>query len=79
MYGKEAADMYAQRAAAASKTVNVHMKIDTGLGRMGVFAEDSAALAEHARSLGGINIEGIFTHLSHVEDVENDPFTPIPD
>ena len=77
LYGKEAADIYAQRAAAAGKTVDVHMKIDTGLGRIGVFAEDAAALAVYARSLGGINIEGIFTHLSIVEDDEVDPLTDL--
>ncbi len=77
MYGPESAELIAQRAAAANKTVNAHMKIDTGLGRLGVLAEESASLADHARSLGGINIEGIYTHLSQVEDVENDPLTPI--
>ena len=74
-YGAEIAELIAQRAAAANETVNVHMKIDTGLGRLGVLAEEAASLASHARSLGGINIEGIFTHLSIVEDDENDPLT----
>ena len=77
MYGVESADVYAQRAAAAGKSVDVHMKIDTGLGRVGVFAEDAAALAEYARSMGGINIQGIFTHLSIVEDDEYDSLTDL--
>ena len=77
LYGKEAAEMYAQRAAAAGKPVDVHMKIDTGLGRIGVFAEDAAGLAAHVLSLGGIHIEGIFTHLSIVEDDDQDPLTDL--
>ena len=77
LYGKETAEMYAQRAAAAGKQVDVHMKVDTGLGRIGVFAEDAAALAETTQSLGGIHIEGVFTHLSIVEDDENDPLTDL--
>ena len=77
MYGPEISDIFAQRAAAAGGKLNVHMKIDTGLGRLGVLAEDAVSLAEHARSLGGIHIQGIYTHLSQVEDVENDPLTPV--
>lgn len=75
MYGKEIADIYAQRASAAGRSVDVHMKIDTGLGRLGVFAEDAAALGKYAQSLGRINIKGVFTHLSIVEDDEKDPLT----
>lgn len=77
LYGAEIADKIAQRAAAAGETVNVHMKIDTGLGRLGVLAEEAASLADYARSLGGIHIQGVYTHLSQVEDVENDPLTPL--
>lgn len=77
MYGNEIAEMYARRAAAAGLTLNVHMKIDTGLGRLGVLAEEAAALAQHALALGGIHIQGIYTHLSLVEDEENDPLTPL--
>ena len=75
MFSKESAELYAQRAAAAGKMVDVHMKIDTGLGRIGVFAEDAASLGTYAQSLGGINIVGVFTHLSIVEDDAHDPLT----
>ena len=42
----------------------IHIKIDTGMSRLGVLAADAAAFVDEVRSLPGIVIEGIFTHFS---------------
>ena len=77
LYGAEIAEIYAGRAAAAGRDLQVHLKIDTGMGRLGVMAEDAVALADYVRSLGGITIRGAYSHLSMVEDEANDPLTPL--
>lgn len=46
------------------KKANVHIKVDTGLGRIGVMPEDAAGFAREASGIKGLNIEGIFTHLA---------------
>ncbi len=44
--------------------VNVHIKIDTGLGRIGVMPGEAVDFIEEASKVKGIRIEGIFTHLA---------------
>lgn len=51
-------------AVAAGKTVNVHIKIDTGMGRIGIRPEDAGKFAAEVATLPGIRIEGVFSHFS---------------
>ena len=64
LYNYEIADMISARAKLLGKNATVHIKVDTGLGRLGVFAEDALALTRYAMQLGGITIEGIYSHLA---------------
>jgi alanine racemase len=64
LYSHEQAEMIASRAKAMGKNAAVHIKVDTGLGRLGVFAEDTLSLVQAALQLGGITIEGIYSHLA---------------
>lgn len=61
-------------AADRSEALRVHIKVDTGMGRIG-FRWDDAGVQEAARltSLPGIEIEGTFTHFSVAD--EDVPFT----
>lgn len=45
----------------------VHIKIDTGLSRLGIIAEQAAAFIAQVHALSHITINGIFTHLSESE------------
>ena len=47
----------------AKKNKKVHVKIDTGMGRIGVLYEDAFNFVKHIRGLKNISIEGIFTNL----------------
>lgn len=47
----------------AGVTVRVHLKIDTGMARLG-FAPDDAEGAARAAALPGLSAEGIFTHFA---------------
>lgn len=64
----EAAEHIAARARALGLTARVHLKIDTGMGRFGVFPAEAHALASHARGLAGLEIEGIFSHFAKAGD-----------
>ena len=50
-------------AQAADRRVKVHIKVDTGMGRIGVQPEEAVALALDASKMPGLEIEGIFTHF----------------
>ncbi len=51
------------------KTAKVHFKLDTGMSRLGVLAnEESLALLEEIVKLPYIEVEGIFTHFSGADE-----------
>lgn len=54
------------------KKMAVHIKVDTGMGRMGVLPEHLETLVEKVSLLRNIKIEGLCTHLSSVSDGPND-------
>jgi len=60
----EAAEALSAAAAAAGKIVNVHLKIDTGMGRIGIRPEDAGRFAAAVAALPGIYIEGVFSHFA---------------
>jgi alanine racemase len=49
------------------KPVNVHIKVDTGMGRIGVLHQDAEKLVKKIHKLKFINIEGIFTHFAFAD------------
>ena len=51
------------RARTFGRPINVHIKIDTGMGRIGVLHPDAEKLIKKIHNLKFINIEGIFTHF----------------
>lgn len=53
----------------------VHLKIDTGMHRVGARPDDAVRLAVHAAEAGLI-VEGVFTHLA-VADEPRHPFTAL--
>lgn len=57
------------------KKVDVHLKVDTGMGRIGVSSEEASGLADFIQqNCPHINLEGIFTHLP-VSDEADSEFT----
>ena len=46
------------------KTVAVHVKIDTGMGRVGVKAANAMKEIEAIRRVPGIQVTGVYTHLA---------------
>lgn len=67
----------ASRAAADADTVlGVHLKVDTGMHRVGVDPAGAVALAVAIDGDDHLTLEGCFTHLAVADDPE-DPFTDV--
>lgn len=47
----------------------VHIKIDTGMNRIGVSTKDAAEFIKEVQNSEFINLQGIFTHLAMAEDL----------
>ena len=52
----------------------VHVKVDTGMHRVGVAPHDLAALLSEIATLTGLELEGLWSHFA-VADAPDDPFT----
>jgi len=59
--------LFAQRSKAVSSTIKAHLKIDTGMGRLGVLPGEVVDFARQAQVLG-IKVDGIFSHLATAEE-----------
>jgi alanine racemase len=57
-------DAYAAAARAAGKTGRVHLKIDTGMGRLGVRPEHAPGIAARIAAADELAFEGAWTHLA---------------
>ncbi|MYK74413.1 MAG: alanine racemase [Acidimicrobiaceae bacterium] len=61
--------------AAPGPTRAVHLKVDTGMHRMGALPAELDSVADALRTAGDrLRLEGVWTHLA-VADAPNDPFT----
>jgi len=77
MHSFETARQFAARAKAQNQTIHAHLKVDTGFGRLGILAQDAVALAKYCNELGGIQIDGVYSHLSMADEESGDPITPL--
>lgn len=55
-------------AQAAGKIVNVHLKIDTGMGRAGVWHDEAQALWEQIAATPRLRLAGVCTHFASPDD-----------
>jgi alanine racemase len=46
----------------------VHIKVDTGMGRLGLYPDEVLAFYQYLEGLASLEIEGIFTHLATADD-----------
>ena len=54
---------------------DVHVKIDTGMGRLGVQFDEVPEFGEALRSFPNIRVEGLMTHLAAANEQNRDDFT----
>ncbi|GAB1421986.1 alanine racemase [Anaerolineales bacterium] len=64
LYSLEIAEMYNRAANEYGDILKGHIKIDTGMGRLGIFADDAVKAFRHMLTLKSLVIEGIYTHFS---------------
>jgi alanine racemase len=72
VYSYESADLLRTRAREIGKPVAAHLKIDTGMGRLGVFPEEAVGLAQYAVEGGWVHLDGLFSHFAMADIYGND-------
>ena len=61
-----------KKAEYACKKVNVHIKINTGMGRLGFNPEDFSCQLNGIMDNKYLNVEGIFTHLACADEEDSE-------
>ena len=59
----------------AGVVADVHVKIDTGMGRLGVRTDDVPQFCEALSRLRNIRVDGLMTHLAAADDPAQEDFT----
>ena len=59
----------------AGTVADVHVKIDTGMRRLGVQAEEVPEFSAQLRSFQNIRVDGLMTHLASADDHDQESFT----
>ena len=62
------AQALAKEAEKQNKTASVHIKVDTGMNRLGVSPEKLPALLDQIHNLPNLKIEGVATHFASADD-----------
>ena len=73
--GEASIDAAEAAAARAGRTVGVHLKIDTGMNRLGCPPAVARGLATRIAACEHLDAEGIFTHLPASDTAEGEAFT----
>ncbi len=64
----ETIGMFAEK---AGRKIKVHLKVDTGMGRLGVLPEQLSSFFEMLKNFRAIEIEGVASHLCESENKDN--------
>jgi alanine racemase len=71
VYSWELAEAISKEAVKQNKTAKIHIKVDTGMGRIGLRPDkDSVQLIKKISKLPNIAIEGIFTHFAVADTLD---------
>ena len=67
----EGLQIFHQTGEKCRQPVRVMLKLDTGMGRIGVQPEDAVPFARQAQSMSGIKIQGLFTHFATADEADS--------
>jgi alanine racemase len=70
VYDTDIIENYCTRLAAAGLKIHVHLKVDSGMGRLGVFPEEGAAFLHWLYTKPEMQVEGLFTHFARSDEPE---------
>ncbi len=57
-----------QAAVKMKKIAKIHLKVDTGMGRLGIFPQNVLGFVKKVMTMKNVEIEGIFTHFSVADE-----------
>jgi alanine racemase len=68
LYDRDVARAFSRAAVELHSKARAHVKVDTGMGRLGLLPQEVLEFVQEARSLPELEMEGIFTHFSVADE-----------
>ena len=75
IYSAELIDAFTRSLAASNRVLDVHLKVDTGMHRLGVDPSAALKLAQRIRESKVMRLTGLCTHFAAADDPSSDDFT----
>ncbi|MCR4643411.1 MAG: alanine racemase [Lachnospiraceae bacterium] len=71
LFDMDSARLLHETAERSGKKAKVHIKLDTGMGRIGIQPDESGMeFVREVASLSGVEMEGIFTHFARADETD---------
>lgn len=70
IYDPELGGLYPRQLPKSNKPLNIHVKVDTGMGRLGIKPEDALKLVGDLSRTPGIKVEGFCTHFAKADETD---------
>lgn len=58
-----------------NRQVEIHLKIDTGMGRLGIMPDDVAGYLDQLEKLPGVSLAGVMSHFPRADDLADRGYT----
>ena len=68
LYDPDVARAFSRAAGDLRRVAHAHVKVDTGMGRLGLLPDQVLPFVQQIRELPNLDLEGIFTHFSVADD-----------
>ena len=68
VYSRESLRSISGPATDSGRVVNVHIKVDAGMGRLGVRLDEATAFAREVIAAPNVRLEGMYTHIPFSDD-----------
>jgi alanine racemase len=75
IYQIEKAESFDRTAKELGTIADIHIKIDTGMGRIGVRFDEVKAFAEKLKAYKNLRVEGLMTHFAAADNLNENDFT----
>lgn len=68
VFDKDTINAYLKQANRMGKALKIHVKIETGMGRLGLFPDEGYPFIQWLKEQQWINLEGVFTHFARADE-----------
>jgi alanine racemase len=70
VFDLETAAAFARTAQSIGKIAHVHVKVDTGMGRLGFMPDEAPDAIAQIKSMAGLEFDGLFTHFAKADEAD---------